>query len=466
MIVQDAKRGWIVSLSILALFPLYFASYHYHLAHSSALALKPPHNSLILDRSTFIREWLDVHVGDPSKGSSLARLCNQSHIRWRPNLVLNLDDANGGIGNVRGNILDFLFFAVEAGASIMLPSFAARSRTDLSSLWNGKIGFETFFDEDYFVNAFANACPQLDIYKQIDGQGLSPALPARYGPPSMRSDMDPAHTPRSAVGHFNSWLVEQQADLSTTVLVNFGRTLWEGPDTRSIPSEIRRDFGGLLRLQPNVRRLAASIVYNLSHRFLIPIDPGRLYYPHAFYGAHLRTEQDAANAGWINDGPHANFSSQTSDYLAKAIDAGLSVIYTASGDASELSRFADKAWSWHRINVTSKHELLFGDDLAALQAMTWDQQALVDYEVLQRCSQFGGYVKSSFSYNIAITRSVMAELEGKSQEPFRTKPTDDTVAFEDSLSTVWGRDGLHESKVPRGAWPKRSDNSFGHRRSR
>ena len=42
---------------------------------------------------------------------------------WRFNPILNLDDANGGIGNIRGSILDFLFQAITTGSSIVLPTF-------------------------------------------------------------------------------------------------------------------------------------------------------------------------------------------------------------------------------------------------------------------------------------------------------------------------------------------------------
>lgn len=439
-----------VLVVLLTLLPLYYGSYKYHTWHLP----QPPRKPLQLQKRTFLQHWIDVHVGDPSNSTVLTRLCNQPHIKWQPNLVLDLYDANGGIGNVRGNLLDFLFFAIESGSSIMLPAFAARSKEDPSSLFNGKIPFDTFFDESYFITTLAKTCPKMAVYKAEREEDKIEPLPDRYIPPTMRLDIEAGKTPKAAVADFVSWLEGQKVVLnSKPVLVSIGRKLWDGPDTRSMPLNVRRDFGGLLRLHPIVRRLAATVTYNLAHRFQLEMDPILSYYPQAYYGAHLRTESDAAKAGWLGDQPHANFTSQTNTYLDAAAKRKLNVIYTASGSLDDLGNFTEKAWAGYHINVTHKHDLLSGDELEALNQLSWDQQALVDYEVLQRCSYFSGFVKSSFSFNIAITRNVLVELEGRSQEPFRRSPTDPTVAFADGLSTVWGRDEWHELKIPRGAWP-------------
>jgi len=346
----------------------------------------------------------------------------------------------------------------------MLPTFAARSKTELSSLWEDRAPFDSFFDEAFFLNTFATYCPQMKIYKPRNEQDVAPALPVQYIPHSMRSDQM-SNTPKDSISHFNTWLASEDADLENgTVLVGLGSTLWDGPDTRSLPPHIRQSFGGLLRLHPTVRRLAATVTYNLAQRFSLPLNPDLPYYPTGYFGTHLHSEVNAANADWSTNGPHSNFSSQASAYISQAQLHNFAVIYTASGNQSELERFKDvsrtsqpaKATSTtnnNRIHVTYKHDLLDGADLDALNALSWDQQALVDYEVLLRCGQFGGFVKSSFSYNIAITRNVLVEREVLSMEPFRHMSSDGSIAFWDHLSVIWGRDAYHEMKIPRGAWP-------------
>ncbi|KAI4765604.1 hypothetical protein E4T51_01428 [Aureobasidium sp. EXF-12344] len=416
-------------------------------------------------RETFIQEWMDNQIGNPPNRSAIALLCRKPEIKWRPTVVMDLDDANGGIGNVRGNIFDFLGLAILSGSSIMLPSFQSRSAEDLSALWNGKIPFTTFFDTDHFVDTFAAACPKMEVYMPSTNNSLLPPLANRYGMPSMRQDLwpetvgtDTPNTPEAAVKDFNHWLSAQpDYDPKKTTLVSVGRTLWEGLDTRALPSAVRRDFGNSLRLIPEVRRLAAIVTYNLALKYhLHNIDPRLPYYPSSFLGAHLRTESDAKAAGWLDNGganAHATYDGQTDAYLSQAVENDLSIIYVASGNSSEISRFAEKAWHLHSFNVTSKASLLFGPDLAALEALSWDQQGLVDYEVLRRSSSLAGFARSSFAFNIAITRNEFVDVN---KEALRLQPGDvrkEDVAFEDGLSRIWGRFEWQEERMLRGAWP-------------
>lgn len=403
----------------------------------------------------FLEDWLRV-AGTPSDASAISSLCNRSNQYWRPNLVLRLDDANGGVGNVRGNILDFLYFAISAGASIVLPRFATRSTTDLSSLWEGSSPFEMFFDKDLFLGTLRSRCPQMVIYDSQTERNLPVPLDDRFLPASMRSDLDPAQTPESGLEQFNAWLathdVKGTPDSLTVIKVQ--RTLFNA-DTRSLPFEVRRDFGDLLRLNPKVRRLAGIATYNLARRFDLHIDPAHPYYTKAFFGAHLRTEWDAEKAGWLDESLHLSLENQSSTYLEQANEHGLGVLYCASGSAGGISAFKHDAWHNHRINVTHKADLLEDVDLFRLQQMTWDQQALVDYEILTRSTYFAGIVKSTFSYNIALRRNLAVEEEGRNMEKHWYKPQDmdNTLAFQDSLSTIWGRDEGHEEKIPRGMWP-------------
>jgi hypothetical protein len=85
--------------------------------------------------------------------------------------------------------------------------------------------------------------------------------------------------------------------------------------------------------------------------------------------------------------------------------------------------------------------------------LTWDQQGLVDYEVLKRCSKFSGIVKSSFAFNIAMTRSQWLEDRGVVVDPYYVADAEDGVAFDDGLSRIVGRDAFHEHRIPRGMWP-------------
>ncbi|PNS18037.1 hypothetical protein CAC42_3996 [Sphaceloma murrayae] len=419
-----------------------------------------PLGALDLEVEPFVARWLKTNVGDTSSGSSLDHLCHQRGTKWQPNLIINVDDANGGIGNIRGNILDFLYFAISTGSSILLPTFAARSSSDLSALFDHRAPFSAFFDEDHFISSLRSACPELHIYSSDTALTL-PALPERYTPTSMRSDLNPSDTPSSSTSNFHAWLSAQNLSLPppTPTLINLGRTLWDGPDTFSLPAPIRRDFGSLLRPPLHIRRLAGVTTHALARRHGLNLLPSAARHPSAFLGAHLRTEPDAVKAGFTSAGHHANFSAQTDAYVAQARRAGLRVIYAASGDKKDLELFRRKAWEGHGLNVTSKADLLEGHDAEELEALSWDQRALVDWEVLLRSSLFGGFVKSSFSFNIAITRAAVGEREGRVVEErwWEVDPATlwerDEMAWRDRWSTIWGRDEWHEKKIPRGAWP-------------
>lgn len=449
-----------LTLLLATLTPLYMVSYHYRLHHpygqpTNHHPTEPPAAAAATASSpTFIRDWLAAHIIDPFNPSAITTYCNQT--LWRPHLVFNLADANGGIGNIRGNILDFLFYALEAGASIMLPSMATRSPADLSNVWASRGEFELFFDEDWFLRALERACPQMAVYKpRSEGErGMVEPLEGWYSPPSRRVDVEEGNSREGFRAHLGGWLGErgEGEEGGKMVLVNVGRTLWE-VDTRSLPPGFRRNFGQLLRINPMIRRLAAMVVERLAQERNLVIDPKTAIPPQAFYGAHLRTEADAQAIGWLEE-PYTNFSAQTDAYIASALHHGLRTVYVSSGSGEEISRFATKAAAHSPpLSVLSKHSLLPPQALRDLEALTWDQQALVDWEVLQRSSVFGGFVKSSFSYNIAMTRAQWGEDRGRVVEPWRVMHEEEGVAFDDGISRVVGRDGWHEGRIPRGMWP-------------
>lgn len=440
------------ALIFATLLPLYYASYQYRLAHPyGGGAARKESGTPSPSSPDFFRRWLDTQMISPFNPSPLSAYCNRSE--WHPNLVFNLENANGGIGNVRGNMLDFLFFAIEAGASILLPGMASRSQEDISNVWATRSPFDLFFDDEWFLSTMGKACPQMAIYKPEKNHNLVAPLPGNYLPRNRRLDADKENTKQAYLEHLDAWLkAQEQFHPENLTLVNLERTLWD-IDTRSLPLGFRRNFGQLLKTNPAIRRLAAIVVQNLAFDFNLGLDPSQAIPSQAFYGAHLRTEADAKNAGWLS-GENANFSVQTDAYIAEAVRHKLSTVYVASGNATELSLFKAKA-AIHRpsLNVTSKFELLPPNEAAALRELTWDQQALVDYEVLQRCSVFGGVVKSSFSYNIAITRNQRLEDIGTAMNPWFIMHENAGVAFDDGVSRILSRDSWHENRIPRGMWP-------------
>jgi hypothetical protein len=450
-----SKRQLQIGVIFMTLAPLYLLSYRWSTPQAGLGATNAR------DVASYAKTALGVQVDDPFNISAVAALCAEQK-NWRPNLFITIDDANGGIGNVRSAMIDFLYFAMSAGTSIVAPPVQRRSDRDLSSLWNGKLPFDTFFDVENLVSVLNQACPQMVVYRtQEEFQGYT--CPSRFGPGSLRSDLpEEGLAPQAFFKRFEDFLVQQNiVDDSNKTLVLFGRTLWDSIDTHTRP-HLRRAIGRLVQLRPDVRRLAETIIANMGVQHNMPISPSSRIHKNAFMGAHLRTETDARNAHWL-DRPEKAFEGQTDTYLSQALASGLQVIYAASGNETELENFAAKAREQYKFIVTWKQRLLNGRDLHELNSLMWDQQGLVDYEVMMKCSVFGGFVHSSFSWNIAMRRheSVGHAVEVKRANPYWmrnfTEGVDlygmERVSYDDGLSRIWGRDEWAERKIIQGMWP-------------
>lgn len=177
-------------------------------------------------------------------------------------------------------------------------------------------------------------------------------------------DFDAGNTREAAVEYTTGWLRDRGFDGTTPSQVSVRHTMWE-VDTRSLSSssELRRQFGQLFPFRADARRYAALAIQTLSTKYALPINPSDNLHTKAYYGAHLRTEQDTVSAGWFNPNTATevglNYTEQTDAYLAHAAEHGLRVMYVATGNSSELERFASKALAaTPPVEVTSKWDLL------------------------------------------------------------------------------------------------------------
>ena len=196
----------------------------------------------------------------------------------------------------------------------------------------------------------------------------------------MRADLYPGETPARWARSLDRWCAERGFDLAAQTSVNFFRCPWEF-DLMTEAYQLRRSLGRALQFRAlqfraDVRRFAALMVYRLGQRFALALDP-RPPAPRRVRGgapARLRRRREGRlaerRAGQLRrpDGraPRAGRRREPVRYLRH------------DGQRGDLARFADKAWEQRRVNVSSK-------------------AALVDYEVLLKCSRFGGFTKSSHS---------------------------------------------------------------------
>ena len=198
---------------------------------------------------------------------------------------------------------------------------------------------------------------------------------------------------------FDVWLETQvgspSADRPILITLDHAFLYWP---ILSDPPALVRTFGRVLRSPPRMRRLAASVLHALSTRYELSVNPKVGLTKSSYFGVHLRTAEDAAAVGW------AGYEQQASACLTVASAANVSVIYAASGDPDHLAQLTEDAMQKHGIVVTTKSDLLHGEELEELKSLSWDQQALVDFEMMLKSSYFTGLQPSSFSYSIAVKR--------------------------------------------------------------
>ncbi|KAG8157110.1 hypothetical protein KVR01_013100 [Diaporthe batatas] len=403
---------------------------------------------------------LDLSAPDaPFVAWPLARVCGENK-RWTPGLVFICDNNSGGIGNIRNFILTCLRYAIEAGATgLALPTIQSRSADKLDDLFVGdKLPFSYFFDEAHFRRGLAEACPQITIYRDdladLPGLGLDIEEPGggRQRVAEAPEQITPNHfglrggcdmrdlnrhsalfgerfhaflrdkdESQSQEGGSNPQQEGQQrlAGLAGTipkprlVRMNWG-VQWNWPVLQDGP-EFAASYGGLLRFRADILSLGMKTADAMQALALASSSPDNNNNKNdnrdgrrgSFVGIHLRTESDALGA-W------PSFANQTAAYLARV--AGLDPppprhAYLATGNATEAARLAAQAESQQGLRVVTKHELLGQLPLLArqLDALSWDQQALVDFVVLLRCGFFLGVSPSSFSMNVALKRHLGAD---------------------------------------------------------
>lgn len=78
----------------------------------------------------------------------------------------------------------------------------------------------------------------------------------------------------------------------------------------------------------------------------------------------------------------------------------------------ETDRFVEKAKEVG-VMVVRKEDLLEGEELRELNALSWDQKALVDYGVMLRAGGMAGQGGSSFDWGVLLRREGVRGVKGE-----------------------------------------------------
>jgi hypothetical protein len=352
----------------------------------------------------------------------LAQLCNG--IRWDPKRVWKCDYASGGTSNVYNSVLGCVRAAIEAGATAFLPpQIWIRDRAEPVRVITGNrsditdIGY--LFDVPHFKLSLQTACPQMRIYSSIrevpnlpDDPHYALVRPTDFGGlPEWRKNLDNLleGLGESAGGEYShqtyDYVLMQKSVCTWPV--------WEDGE------EFANNFKSILHSRPDARGLAAAVLDKMRSTFSTDGKPLR------YYGAHLRTGDDL-DPDWTRTG----FEEQFKSYLTHATSAQVQLVYLGAGVPEDAVRFRERALDEYRVNVTTKREMLGSTNLRLLDAMTSDQQALIDFEVLSRADRVGGMHRSSFAWQLAFRKHTLSKLSLK--DSLHDRPD----IFQDEFSNI------------------------------
>ncbi|KAK4166295.1 hypothetical protein QBC43DRAFT_257708 [Cladorrhinum sp. PSN259] len=388
------------------------------------------------EKDKFISGVLDYDIGGNFDGSGIADVC--AHKTWTPGLILSCVPVDGGFGKVKNAHLNCIRFAIEMGAELVLPRIIKRDSKDIKVTRpkNGKgpyVGepLEYLFDLEHLNETLHQTCPQMKIYRSMDDLWDVPQVS-----PPRKINLSAVE-----VGLTNGTVIEDMSKLQEQIKTYIEKTA--PAETRHMPIRFDLDatnwafptaydgphfasnFGRLLRPRKDARLLAAVALYNMQKRYGVISSPSRNIQNNKFAGVHLRTEADAGTGFPI-------FDTQAANILGFVHDIEARLMFVATGTVEkEKKAFAQKAQEFN-ITATYKNDLLEDEGLMLLNEMTWDQRAMVDYEIMLRAGNIAGPVESSFTWNLALTRSL---VPGAAERP---APVGGLFQYRDKYSTIIG----------------------------
>ncbi|KAL2065577.1 hypothetical protein VTL71DRAFT_3247 [Oculimacula yallundae] len=402
--------------------------------HSDAPSVNhtPPVNHTSPAVSSF-RTITDAFDFAPVKSESIKSVCDET--QWNQSIVFKCDASVGGIGNIRNSILNCVRYAISAGAGLVIPTIVMRDEDNISIIRTGVNTEMSFmFDTQHFVESLKLSCPSLRLYPSVtDVENYELAPPAiKLMPEELVEGKIPAtgiEQPQNWRGQFYRRLtIFPKTEAAAPYIVELGRSYLIYP-IYSDGEGFALSFGSILKIRADARRLATKVLQILSEKYKFEADLTQPILKNSFFGVHLRTEKDAIEAWTTNDWVYSRFNTQAKLYLEQAPRSSPSVIYVASGNLTEIARFAANATAIN-LPVTTKSDLLTGSDLEELNALAWDQQALVDFLVMHKAADFAGIGHSSFAWNVALRRHTFTE---------ERQHLDGPQMLSDELSQIYGK---------------------------
>lgn len=318
---------------------------------------------------------------------------------------------------------------------LVLPEIVPRSEDDIKAITGRRgVPLDYFFDLDHLYHVLQTYCPQMKVYGSMNDLYNVPEVvnALEFSIPDTNTKWANGRVmaePSDWHKQFHQFLDQRSPpeERQYPFRVHLKHTLWTWPTARD-KAPFASSFGRMLRIRPDARRLAASALFSLESRFRLNLDPRTRYHPTSFVGVHLRTEEDVTDM--IPD-----YTTQAANYLHCLSESESSVAFLASGAGkANITAFVNRAKDFN-VTVVTKMDILDEEEQQMLKGLSWDQRALVDYEIMLRAGLVAGVSASSFAWNLALRRSY-AFGQGPMGVAFEPGSA---ISWKDDYTTLFGK---------------------------
>ncbi len=145
---------------------------------------------------------------------------------WPNDLVFQCHWIVGGMGNVRQEIFACLRWAIESGASFIIPDvYVRKNASDKSARavlneWDEPIDLGVLFDKEKIVSRIGEGCPQMKVFRSKD------EMERRIGISGVK-DLGTVGGGDLGGQSWGEWISENRAPVGNVSLVTFRHTLSE-----------------------------------------------------------------------------------------------------------------------------------------------------------------------------------------------------------------------------------------------
>lgn len=306
---------------------------------------------------------------------SLRQFCKDN--LWKENAYLYCPPASSGLFNLRNQAMTCFRLAMDAGLGIIIPRILVRNRENIGAFDQTPTELSYFYDLTNIETTFHEECPEMDVKNSQFNFNVS-------------FDVDP-HAQREVYAHdvgeyrarIDDYLMKNQASYGNITVIRDNNTgsAWNFRDSGI---KLHMQMYDIFRFNPSFSALAKPILSLL---------------PEKFFSIHLRTEGDFGN--------RITYEGLTSwfAYVAPRLFPKMNYLYVAVGD-ERLDYDFRELMKLYGIETVSKWTLAKNDIelTSSMRKLAFDQQGIVDYEVIMKSEHFFGVSLSTFSFGIAVER--------------------------------------------------------------